>query len=110
MSITRPRTNPIPLDSITTRTESLTSARRDHAATPSVATTTLRDAAATAGQLTDLLDTARDALPRLSLARPDPVYVALDQAAAAAHDLAVNVQTALDALADSQPHEADHDR
>jgi hypothetical protein len=69
-------------------------------------TTSLHRAAATARDLAGLLDRARDVYLRQSLAGPDPAYVALDQAAAAAHDLSVNIRTALDAIADREVPEA----
>jgi hypothetical protein len=61
--------------------------------------TQLYGVATIAEQLTELLDRARDGYAPQSLSGPDPVYVSLDQAAAAAHDLAISLHSALDAIA-----------
>jgi len=53
--------------------------------------------------LAELLDGVRTGYPPSQLSGPDPVYVALDQASAAAHDLYANVRAAVDELAGRNP-------
>jgi hypothetical protein len=58
----------------------------------------LRTVANAASSFTELLDTLRDRYPAEALQGPHPVSVALEQAAAAAHDLSVSAHAAADTI------------
>jgi hypothetical protein len=72
----------------------------DRRAMPPDAMRLLRSVTAIAEELTELLDLVRADYPPLMLSGPDPIFVDLDQASAAAHDLHVNTRSAIEKLAD----------
>jgi hypothetical protein len=65
---------------------------------PADAAALLHTVANAAADFTELLDTLRDHYPAERLQGPHPVSVALEQAAAAAHDLSISAHAAADTI------------
>ncbi|OZM71133.1 hypothetical protein CFN78_21975 [Amycolatopsis antarctica] len=66
---------------------------------PDEVVATLRDLAVRARQIADQLTVVQAGYPPNAVAGPDPVFVALDQGVAAAHDVCADIDTAIGGLA-----------